>query len=235
MSSTPKQWDASLYEGTSRFVWEYGEGVVSLLAPQPGERILDVGCGTAHLTARIAESGAQTVGIDASPAMIAQARQNYPKLTFHLIDANLYQTGELFDAVFSNAALHWMLTPEAAASAISRALKPGGRFVAELGGRGNVAAIEGAIRSNIRNYYPTIGEYGSILEKHAFEVRMMTLFDRPTKLEGGESGLREWVETFRADNTRPMAEVEAELRPTLFRDGAWYADYRRLRFVAVRT
>jgi trans-aconitate methyltransferase len=234
MSSPSKPWDPRLYESTSQFVWQYGEGVVSLLAPQPGERILDLGCGTGHLTALIAESGAQPLGIDASPAMIAQARQNYPKLTFQLIDAAHYISNEPFDAVFSNAALHWMLDPDAAASAVSRTLKPGGRFVAEMGGYGNVAAIEGAIRSATHNYYPTIGEYSSVLEKHDFEVRMMTLFDRPTRLEGGEAGLREWVETFRADNSRPMAEVEDELRPALFREGAWHADYRRLRFVAVR-
>jgi SAM-dependent methyltransferase len=153
---------------------------------------------------------------------------------FQLIDAAHYATNEPFDAVFSNAALHWMLDADAVASAMSRALKPGGRFVAEMGGRGNIAAIEAAIRSDTHNYYPTIGEYSSLLEKHDFEVRMMTLFDRPTRLDGGEAGLREWVETFRADNTRPMAEVEDELRPALFREGAWHADYRRLRFVAVR-
>jgi trans-aconitate methyltransferase len=234
MPSQGKRWDARQYESTSQFVWEYGDEVVSLLAPQAGERILDVGCGTGHLTARIAETGAKTVGIDASPDMVAQARQNYPKLSFHLIDAAHYRTEELFDAVFSNAALHWMLDPDAAASSISRALKPGGRFVAEMGGRGNIAAIEGAIRSSTRNYYPSIGEYGSLLEKHSFEVRMMTLFDRPTKLEGGRGGLSEWIATFRADNPRPMEEVEAELKPALFHDGAWFADYRRLRFVAVR-
>jgi trans-aconitate methyltransferase len=234
MSSQSKQWDARLYESTSKFVWQYGDGVVSLLEPKAGERILDVGCGTGHLTARIAESGAQTHGIDASPAMVAQARQHYPKLSFQLVEAAQFQTEDLFDAVFSNAALHWMLEADAVASAISRALKPGGRFVAEMGGHGNVAAIEGTIRSATHNYYPSVGEYASVLEKHDFEVTLMTLFDRPTKLEGGEGGLREWVETFRADNTRPMEEVEAELRPTLFHDGSWFADYRRLRFVAVR-
>jgi trans-aconitate methyltransferase len=234
MSSEPKQWDARLYESTSQFVWQYGDGVVSLLEPKPSERILDVGCGTGHLTARIAESGAETHGIDASPAMVAQARQHYPKLSFQLINAAQFQTEDLFDAVFSNAALHWMLDADAVASAISRALKPGGRFVAEMGGHGNIAAIEGALKSATHNYYPSVGEYASLLEKHDFEVRLMTLFDRPTKLEGGEGGLREWVETFRADNTRPMEEVETELRPALFHDGSWFADYRRLRFVAVR-
>lgn len=230
-----KQWDAGLYESTARFVWEYGDGVVSLLAPKPGERILDVGCGTGHLTGSIADAGAKTHGIDASPAMIAQARQYYPKLSFQLIDAAQYITDEPFDAIFSNAALHWMTDPDAVASALSRALRPGGRFVAELGGKGNVAAIDGAIRSEIRNYFPSIAEYSTVLENHDMEVSMMVLFDRPTKLEGGEGGLSEWVATFRADNTRPMREVEEELKPELFRDGSWFADYRRLRLIAVRT
>jgi trans-aconitate methyltransferase len=230
----PKEWDAALYESGFQFVWEHGTGVVSLLEPKPGERILDLGCGTGHLTAQIAAAGALTLGIDASPAMVAQARQNFPKLTFQLVDAADFQSDSIFDAVFSNAALHWMLDPQRVATAIARALKPGGRFVAELGGKGNIAAIEGAIRSNTRNYYPSVSEYSTVLEQNGFEVRLMTLFDRPTPLEGGENGLREWIQTFRADNSRPVEEVEAELRPRLFQDGRWVADYRRLRFIAVR-
>jgi trans-aconitate methyltransferase len=229
-----KQWDASLYESGFQFVWKFGEGVVSLLEPKPGERILDVGCGTGHLTAEIAASGATMVGIDSSPAMIAQARQNFPKLAFQLVDAADFHTGEPFDAVFSNAALHWMPDPHRVAAAIARALKPGGRFVAEMGGKGNIAAIERAIRTDIRNYFPSIPEYSSVLEANGFEVRAMVLFDRPTPLEGGENGLCEWIQTFRGDNSRPLEEVEAELRPLLFHDGRWVADYRRLRFTAVR-
>jgi trans-aconitate methyltransferase len=230
----PKEWDAALYESGFQFVWKHGAGVVSLLEPKAGERILDLGCGTGHLTAQIAAAGALTLGIDASLAMVAQARQNFPKLTFQLVDAADFQSDSIFDAVFSNAALHWMLDPQRVATAIARALKPGGRFVAELGGKGNIAAIEGAIRSNTRNYYPSVSEYSTVLEQNGFEVRLMTLFDRPTPLEGGENGLREWIQTFRADNSRPVEEVEAELRPRLFQDGRWVADYRRLRFIAVR-
>jgi SAM-dependent methyltransferase len=230
----PKEWDAGLYESSSQFVWKYGGGVVALLEPKPGERILDVGCGTGHLTAEIAAAGATTFGIDASPAMIAQARQNFPKLSFRLVDAAEFQSEPAFDAVFSNAALHWMLEPDRVAAVIARALKPGGRFVGELGGKGNIAAIERAVRSSIHNYYPSVGEYSAVLERNGFEVRLMTLFDRPTPLDGGENGMREWIQTFRGDNTRPLEEVEAELRPLLFHDGLWVADYRRLRFIAVR-
>jgi trans-aconitate methyltransferase len=230
----PKEWDARLYESGFQFVWKYGGDVVALLEPKPGEHILDVGCGTGHLTAEIAAAGATTLGIDASPAMIAQARQNFPKLSFRLVDAAEFQSEAVFDAVFSNAALHWMLDPDPVAAAIARALKPGGRFVGEMGGKGNIAAISNAVHSKIQNYYPSISEYSAVLERNGFEVRMMQLFDRPTPLEGGENGLREWIQTFRGDNTRPVEEVEAELRPLLFQHGRWVADYRRLRFSAVR-
>jgi SAM-dependent methyltransferase len=230
----PKQWDAALYESGFQFVWKHGAGVVSLLEPKPGERILDLGCGTGHLTAEIAATGASMLGIDASPAMIAQARQNFPKLSFQLVDAAEFRSESLFDAVFSNAALHWMPDPDRVAAAVAGVLKPGGRFVGELGGKGNIAAIAGAIRSDIYNYYPSVSEYGAVLERNGFEVRLMELFDRPTPLEGGENGLREWIQTFRGDNSRPVEEVEAELRPLLFHDGRWVADYRRLRFIAVR-
>jgi SAM-dependent methyltransferase len=230
----PKEWDPGLYETSSQFVWKFGGDVVSLLKPQPGERILDVGCGTGHLTADIASAGALTFGIDASPAMIAQARQNFPKLQFQLVDAAEFRSEPVYDAVFSNAALHWMLEPDRVAAAVAHALKPGGRFVGEMGGKGNISAIDGAIHTSIRNYYPSVSEYSTVLERNGFEVTLMTIFDRPTPLEGGEKGLREWLQTFRGDNSRPVEEVEAELRPRLFHDGRWVADYRRLRFIALR-
>ena len=229
-----KEWDAGLYESGFQFVWKSGAGVLSLLDAKPGEAILDLGCGTGHLTAQIAATGATVLGIDASPAMVAQARQNFPKLSFQLVDATQFQTAQRFDAVFSNAALHWMLDADRVAAVIAGVLKPGGRFVAEMGGKGNIAAINAAVRSNIHNYFPSVSEYSAVLERSGFEVRMMELFDRPTPLEGGENGLREWIQTFRCDNSRPVEEVEAELRPRLFHDGRWVADYRRLRFIAVR-
>jgi trans-aconitate methyltransferase len=230
----PKEWDAELYESSSRFVWKHGAGVVSLLDPKPGESILDLGCGTGHLTADIAATGAGTLGIDPSPAMIAQARQNFPKLAFRLVGALDFQAETPFDAVFSNAVLHWIPEADRVAAMVAQSLRPGGRFVAEMGGKGNVAGISNAIQTDIRNYFPSVSEYSAVLERNGFEVRMMTLFDRPTPLEGGENGLREWIQTFRGDNKRPLEEVEAELRPRLFHDGRWVADYRRLRFIAIR-
>jgi trans-aconitate methyltransferase len=227
-----KTWDSTQYQSSFAFVWEYGADVLPLLKAQPGERILDLGCGTGHLMGRIAEAGAEVFGIDASPAMIAQARQNFPKLKFQLIDAAHFRTDQKFDAVFSNAALHWMHDADAVAETVSLALKPGGRFVAEMGGKGNIAAVLQALDTSMRNYFPSVAEYSTVLERHGLEVELMMLFDRMTPLAGGEIGMREWIAMYRPDNRRPVEHVESELRPGLFRDGQWFADYRRLRFVA---
>jgi len=241
-------WDTELYEARHNFVWRMGEGVVELLEPKAGETILDLGCGTGQLTKKISESGAQVVGVDASPSMIGQARQNFPKLKFVLQDAAAMTSSNEFDAVFSNAALHWMLDPAAVVSAVSKALKPGGRFVAEMGGKGNIKTIVSAIHKVVlkhhplppsRQYYPSVSEYSSILETHGLEVRMAQLFDRPTPLEG-ETGMENWLKQFKNyyfEKLPPtaMAEVITDLRSKLYDQDGWTADYRRLRFVAVKT
>ena len=246
-------WDAKLYDDKHSFVWEKGKGVVELLAPQPGERILDLGCGTGHLTAEIAAVGALTVGIDQSADMIAQARRQFPDLRFEVCDAReIPFTGE-FDAVFSNAALHWIPEAEKVIRGVARALKPSGRFVAEMGGKGNIRRLVEAITAACREvgldsgaateawFYPSIGEYAGLLEKHGLEVRQAALFARPTRLEDGEKGLEAWLRMFRrvildrlpaARQETFLHEVERQARPQLFKDGVWELDYRRLRIVA---
>src|SRR6185503_16789135 len=139
-----KQWDASLYDEKHSFVWKYGEEVVELLAPKYGERVLDLGCGTGHLTNKIAASGAIVVGIDVSADMIEQARTLYPGLSFEIADGTKFHFADPFDAVFSNAALHWIEEQDRVTDCIARALKPGGRFVAEFGGKDNTQKIKGA-------------------------------------------------------------------------------------------
>src|SRR5947209_1485354 len=134
-------WNAALYDVKHSFVWQHGAALLELLALQPGERILDLGCGTGHLTAQLAAAGADVVGIDRSAEMIAQARHSSPALRFDLADARDLVFDEPFDAVFSNAALHWIREPERVVSSIRRVLKPAGRFIAELGGKGNVQTI----------------------------------------------------------------------------------------------
>ena len=247
------EWDTELYEAQHSFVWKMGQGLMEELNPQPGERILDLGCGTGQLTNAIAEQGAVVLGLDASPDMIGQARRNYPRVQFLLQDAASMQFQGEFDAVFSNAALHWMKNGSTVGANISRALHGGGRFVAELGGKGNIGQIESASHLVLQRYlgvdlpqtrtwFPSISEYASILESHRLEVRTAILFDRPTPLLG-ERGMEEWIQQFAfyyfeplapAQRTRALGEVVGRLRPSLFRDGQWFADYRRLRITAVK-
>ncbi|HEX4750539.1 MAG TPA: methyltransferase domain-containing protein [Bryobacteraceae bacterium] len=246
-------WDPELYEARHSFVWQFGEDFLDLLEAKPGERILDLGCGPGQLTNKIAACGAEVIGLDASPAMIGQARQNFPLLHFVLKDAAHLDYKDEFDAVFSNAALHWMLDREAVVRGVAAALKPGGRFVAELGARGNIRAIERAVETVSkrylgdsmparRTYFPALGEYASLLETHGLEVRFATLFDRPTPLVGS-SGMENWIRQFKAyyfealasaEATKAIQEAAEELRPIACRNGIWTADYRRLRFVAVK-
>jgi len=255
-ASSAKRWDPALYDSKHSFVWKYGLELIELLAPQRGERILDLGCGTGHLTNQIALPGAAVTGLDISQAMIEQARQNYPDLEFVPGDAAAFAFQQPFDAVFSNAALHWVKRPEAVVECVAHALHPGGRFVAEFGGKGNIAAIHAALRTALQAlapprseewnpwYYPSVGEYATLLERHGLAVRYATLFDRPTPLEEGERGLRLWLEMFAGELPATLSpsqredvirSVEERLRPAQFRDGTWYADYARIRVMARRS
>lgn len=246
-------WDAELYEARHSFVWHFGEAALAMLDPKRGERILDLGCGPGHLTHKIAERGAAVTGVDASPEMIALARRNYPDLSFVLEDAARMQFSEEFDAVFSNAALHWMLEARAVAGAFARALRPGGRFVAELGGKGNLRQIESAVEkiahrylgANLpprRTFFPSLSEYSALLESVGLEVRFARLFDRPTELEGPH-GMENWLDQFEGyyfenlpaqKRKEALSAVVEELRPVLFQEGKWRADYRRLQIAAVK-
>jgi trans-aconitate methyltransferase len=242
--------DAGLYEARHSFVWNLGADLVPLLAPQPGEKILDVGCGTGQLTARIAESGARVVGLDRSPEMVGQARQNYPSLEFRLADAANFSFPLEFDAVFSNAALHWVLTPEEVIRSIAASLRPGGRFVAEFGGKRNVARLLRSARTTLEKrrlnylnpwYFPSLGEYASLLERNGFEVSAAWHFDRLTPLDEGDDAMRDWIEMFgfvllsgvpKSDLRAVVHDMEEALRPELFVNGRWFMDYVRLRIQA---
>jgi trans-aconitate methyltransferase len=248
-SSTPGEWDAARYQDRHSFVWRYGADLLELLNPQPGERILDIGCGTGQLTAEIARSGAQVVGLDNSPDMLADARKNFPDLWFVLGNATGFVFEEPFDAVFSNAALHWVKDADRAVACIRRALRPGGRFVAEFGGKGNITTVQAALRAVLGPaadeqspwYYPGIGEYASILERHGLEVRNASLFPRLTPLTGAD-GMDHWLRMFMPAYLHHLSperaneivhKLEEELRPALYRDGTWTLDYRRIRIVAI--
>ena len=250
--AAPRAWDAAEYDSCGTFVWEHGTDLVEMLAPRPCDRVLDVGCGTGHLTARIAESGADVLGIDASESMVLQARSNYPHLRFEVLDALAMKLGPEFDAVFSNAVLHWITEPDVAASGIFNALKPGGRFVAEFGGRGNISTIIKAVhraRERIRArpiehvpwYFPSAGEYAALLERLGFTVTYARLFDRPTRLGEGDGTMMTWLKMFGEPLLNDLTEsqrdivcgiAEDALRATMLDDGVWVADYVRLRVVA---
>jgi trans-aconitate methyltransferase len=247
------QWDAKTYDAKHAFVYEKAKGLVELLAPKAGERILDLGCGTGALAAKIAARGAKVFGIDRSVEMVEQARRKFPALAFEVMDATRMTFDAEFDAVFSNAALHWIPEAEKVAAGMARALKTGGRLVAEFGGKGNIERLVKAFHRAFAAlgmsepegvtpwFYPGIAEYAGILEKNGLEVRSAELYERPTALEDGSQGLENWIRVFRQTYVEKMGEetaakwireVERQCRAELFQDGDWVLDYRRLRITA---
>ena len=246
MVAMTQTWSPADYRQNASFVPELGAPLLARLAPKTGERILDLGCGDGVLTTQIAESGATVVGIDASPAMVASARER--GLDAHLGDATALPFSGEFDAVFSNAVLHWIPDAGAVLHGVSRALKPGGRFVAEFGGHGNTAALSVATRAVLgrRNipfewpwYFPTATAYAARLRAAGLVAKDVGIIPRPTPLPTDMAG---WLATFGGalfahvpDSRRSevTAEVVELLRPALCDErGVWILDYVRLRVVA---
>jgi SAM-dependent methyltransferase len=243
-------WNPLEYEKNGAFVHGLAGGLLEWLDAKPSECILDLGCGDGQLTKRLAATGASVVGVDASPEMLSAARSRG-------IDAREGRAESLpfadcsFDAVFSNAALHWVREQDAMLSEVRRVLRPGGRFVAEMGGHGNIAAIRVALatvlarhgygdRQGGENYYPTPDSYARRLERHGFKVERISLIPRPTPLAA--SGMEGWLRTFcrgvldvlPEELRKPVVEETAALLAPVLRDeeGNWTADYVRLRFIA---
>ncbi len=246
--SHSQTWDPEIYARNARFVSDLGAPLVALLAPRPGERILDLGCGDGVLTKALADLGCEVIGIDSSAAQIEAARRLG-------VDARVMAGEDLpfrdeFDAVFSNAVLHWITRPDPTIAAVHRALKPGGRFVAECGGHGCVHTIRTALvdalnrrgidgEARVPWYFPTPEDYGARLERAGFHVDSIALIPRPTPLPGD---VIDWLETFAQSLLTGLSgearddvlqDVRRELEPRL-RDpsGTWIADYVRLRFAA---
>ena len=245
-----QHWQADTYQQHTGFVPILGAPVLELLAPKAGERILDLGCGDGALTEQIKEAGVDVLGVDASSKMIDAARER--GLDVRVQDAQQLDFKEDFDAVFSNAALHWMLNPDAVIAGVHDALKPGGRFVAEFGGHGNVAAIATALLAVVERrgidgvaispwYFPTPDAYRARLVEHGFEIVSIDLISRPTPLPTDMEGwLQTMAGTFFAalepgDRPAALAETIRLLAPSLRDEGGnWTADYVRLRFHAKR-
>ena len=241
VAASTSRWDAADYARAGRFIADLGEAALDLLDPQPGERILDIGCGDGALTRKIAERGAQVVGIDNSPELVAAAQAI--DLDVRLLDAADMAFAAEFDAAFSNAALHWMLDKDRVAKAIFFALKPGGRFAGEMGGEGNLARLRETLDAELvargypppleaSNWYPSVEDFAAVYDAAGFTETDARLIERPTPLP---SGVADWVLTFRKgwldraevpDDER--ADIAAAVASTF---GSETADYVRLRFI----
>ena len=246
-------WNTKLYNTTGSFVTNYGNDIVKLLDPQPNETILDLGCGTAKLTNDIASIADKVYGFDYSQNMIDDARKKYPHINFQVGDAQkkLNYPSKSFDAVFSNDALHWMFDAEHVIENVNSILKRNGRFVFEMGGKGNLSHILTTMDSlsskynlkdfHLENFYPSISEYTTLLEQNGFVVKYAELIDRPTLLEG-ENGLKDWITTFRINILNQLGnnqeqfldDVKKLTKDRLYKNGNWHADYVRLRVIAYK-
>lgn len=248
------KWNANLYDDKHQFVSKYGEGLISFLQPKNGEHILDVGCGTGDLANQIDTYGATVIGVDATATMIEQAQQKYTHIQFDVRDVKNLGFDNQFDAIFSNATLHWVKEPDKALASMFKTLKKGGRLVAEMGGSGNIQSIAQATEQTMNAlnfdyqaekfpwYFPTVAEYTKLLDEQGFTVQYIELYERPTEL-AGEDGVQNWLKMFSnslfehlSDEQKQQVYEEAEkrLRGQIYHDGKWIADYCRLRFIAYK-
>ncbi|MEH7414944.1 methyltransferase domain-containing protein [Neobacillus drentensis] len=247
-------WNANLYDSKHSFVSLYGESLIELLAPQKGEKILDLGCGTGDLAKQLSDYGSEITGVDRSEKMIEKAKKKYPTIHFIVQDATNLTFHHEFDAVFSNAALHWIKQPKQALTCIYNCLRQGGRFVAEFGGKDNVKAISDELIHQLEAegitfnselfpwFFPSIAEYSSLMEQAGFRVTFAQHFDRPTPLDG-DSAIKNWIDMFGSSlltdvpETKKagiIAKVESNLKEVLYRDGRWIGDYKRIRVIGFK-
>jgi len=243
--SSRQVWNPEQYAAHARFVTDLGAPLMESLAPKAGERILDLGCGDGVLTRQLMDLGCEVVGVDASPAMVAAAQARGVRA--QVMDGQTLPFQNEFDAVFSNAALHWMLQPDKVLCNVCASLRPGGRFVAEFGGQGNLTQVLAGLHGVLKHwgydpesikpwYFPSAEEYRDKLVARGFEVLSMDLFQRPTPLQ---SDITDWLAIFAQpflvmvpDHRRTMflEEVRDSLRETMVTaDGRWIVDYVRLR------
>ena len=248
------QWNAGKYTSDFSFVYQYGNAVTELIEADTGSTILDLGCGNGALSKALKDKGFIVTGMDASADQLAVAREKYPDIPFYQADAADFCLDEPVDVVFSNAVFHWIDADRQPQMlrCVHRALKESGQFVFEMGGCGNNRMIHEALAEVFSEhgyaysnpfYFPSIGEYASLVEKEGFQVKYALLFDRMTELKG-ENGLSDWIRMFvktpfavvasEAEQERIIEQAVERLRGQLCRDGVWYADYVRLRMRAVK-
>ena len=240
------QWDADLYDSKHEFVSQYGRNLLGELNLEAGQSILDLGCGTRKLSGDLAAKGAKVTGVDSSPEMVERARKNHPELEFLVADATRLPYENIFDSIFSNAVFHWIADQNALLDSIFRALKPGGILLCEFGAERNTGHIFNAFQEEFSNlgqvfenpfYYPSTQEYSSLLLAHGFDIEFVRDFDRPTPLNDGADGLRNWLAQFYTASLSKLSvdnrdillsRVEKRLKPLLWDGEKWIADYRRI-------
>lgn len=245
------EWDAQNYQKNHDFVFQYGASLLAFLPNSPAT-ILDIGCGTGELSHQMTELGHRVLGIDASPNMIQQAQKQFPGEKFQVANALTFETAQPFDVLFSNAALHWITDHKSLLSQFQKLVKPGGLFICEFGGAGNIAKITQAFETELEQlgksyqspfFFPSCEEYQPLLEANGFLVELLQEYDRPTPLKG-ENGLRNWLKQFFYSNLSSLSEakqnqvlsgVETSLKESCWKDTFWEADYRRIRIVAKRS
>ncbi|PIB25402.1 methyltransferase type 11 [Maribacter sp. 4U21] len=255
MEQLTHQWNTNLYNDKHSFVYAYGASLIDILNPKVNERILNLGCGSGELTALINERSKDVVGMDISVEMISKAKTQFPLCKFKVGDAIRFNFDAPFDAIFSNAALHWVTNYNEAITCMYLNLKKGGRIVLEFGGKDNVKKITTQLRKSLLKrgykkqaelklwYFPSIGEYTMVLESVGFLVSSAQWYARPTELADNKTGIKDWLQMFckpflvEVDNSDVidiLTEVQEFLRPDLYVDGKWFADYKRIRIVAHR-
>ena len=241
-------WNPETYDRDARFVANLGQPLLELLAPKNGEIVMDLGCGDGALTEKVAQL-VTVVGTDASFAQARAAKDR--DLSIVVVDGHDLCFKPQFDAVFTNAALHWMQRPERVVQEVWHCLKTGGRFVGEFGAKGNVETVRSALHEALRRrgidplgldpwYFPSPEDFSILLVNSSFTIGYVEIIQRPTQLPGE---LLDWLKIFAQPFTNAVGRDHRQgfldevcQRSDAFRDveGRWSIDYVRLRFAATK-
>ncbi len=249
MQKNQNTWNAEKYGKHADFVPKLAFPLIDLLGDIKGKKILDVGCGDGTLTLELVKRGADVTGIDSSPQMVAASKSKGIKAFVGTVTDMPFDSE--FDAIFSNAVLHWVPEAEKALENIAKSLKDGGIFVAEFGGKGNIQSIIQAMEQvfeenpefgEFKNvwYFPDVNEYKALLEKTGFNVEYIELIPRPTPIDH----IQNWLEIFTNIYTSHLTERQTELFRNRVKElledklyspeNGWIADYVRLRLKAMK-